>query len=173
MKRILFSALILSFIIFGVNVNKAYGIPNPWVNCGSDMGCAVQKAGFIFSLNVKNYSVRAMTDLIEIKFPIDSKRTVVARKSQSLEGRKIGIGINDISGDYNTYPVNKIVQLENGAMFFVRGKKNKFYVANFEDETGFYSFFCGNGMNMKDIKYIYKLIQESKSQNTVNPQNTP
>lgn len=164
MQKILFSTLISIFLIFGFTVQKTNALPNPWVNCGSDYSCAVQKAGFIFSLNVKNYSVRAMKDMIEIRFPLDAKRNVTARKSQRFEGRKVGIGINDISGDYSTYPVNKIIELDNGALFFVRGNKKKFFVANFEDETGFYSFTCNSGLKVKDIKYLYKLIMESKAQ---------
>ena len=163
MKKIFLSTLVLVFLVFGYSLDKAFGLPNPWINCGSDYGCAAQKAGFVYMLNVKNYSVRAMNDMIEIRFPLDKKRTVTARKSQRLEGRKIAIGINDISGDYSTYPVNKVLLLDNGFMFFVRGKKNKFYVVDFEDETGFYSFSCGSGMTVKDINYFYKLIEESRT----------
>lgn len=164
MRKLLYLILISAYIIFEFAFQNANAIENPWVNCGSDYSCAVQKAGFIYSLNVKNPSIRAMKDMIEIKFLLDKHRTVTARKSTNYEGVKIGIGINDISGVYGTYPVSKMIELDNGALFYARGQKNKYYIINYEDETGFYSFVCGSGIKIKDIKYLYKLILESKSQ---------
>ena len=75
-------------------------------------------------------------------------------------------GFKDISGVYNIYPVNKIITLKNGVKFFVRGKKNKFYVANFAAESGYYSFYCEQGMNLKDINYFYNLLEEAQAPRT-------
>ena len=160
MKKILFLIVICSvFTIY----NKVSALPNPWIECGNDISCASDKAGFNFPLRVEKYSVRAMEDMIEITFPLDKKRMVTVRKSQYYNGRADENGIKDISGDYNNYPVNKTVKINNGINFNVRGTKNKFYVANFAAETGYYSISCSKGLTLKDIKYFYKLLEEAEA----------
>ena len=141
-KILLFTILILSALY----IEKSCAIPNPWVDCGDDISCGANKAGFNLPVRVQNYSVRAMEDMIEITFPLDRKRTVTLRKSQTYNGTADENGIIDISGVYNNYPVNKNLKLKNGVIFKVRGNKNKFYVANFAAETGYYSFYCEKGM---------------------------
>lgn len=162
MKKILFSVLILTLFIFASTMHKASAIPNPWIECGDDIYCAANKAGFNFPLRIKDYSVRAMEDMIEITFPLDKKRIVTVRKSLHYGGDADGNGIKDISGDYNNYPVNKTITLRNGVVFNVRGKKNVFYVVKFAADTGYYSITCEKGLKANDIEYFYKLIREAE-----------
>ena len=158
MRKILLIAFVSLFFM-----QNAYSIPNPWIDCNEDMYCASQKAGFNFPLRVQNYTVRAMADMIEIRFPLDNKRIVTVRKSQNFDGEADESGIKDISGDYNKYPVNKTVKLKNSVIFNVRGYKNKFMVVNFAAESGYYSFYSKDGMYMRDINRLYKLLEEAEA----------
>ena len=160
MKKIGFMLCLatMSMLSFG-----ASALPNPWIECGADIGCGAQKAGFDFPLKVENYTVRAMDGMLEIRFPLDEKRTVIVRKSVTPAGEPDENGIIDISGDYNPYPVNKTVTLENGVKFSVRGEEDNYKVVNFAAETGHYSIMCNEGLNLKDIEYFYKLLEEAES----------
>ena len=156
MKKLLYSSLFIVFLIFAYTVeNRASAIPNPWIDCGDDIYCGAKKAGFNLPVRVKNYSVRAMEGLLEIRFPLDKKRIVSLRKSENYD--------NNLSGVYETYPINKTITLNNGVMFNVRGDKNKYYVANFAAETGYYSIYSKEGMKLKDINYLYKLLEEAEA----------
>jgi len=104
-----------------------------------------------------------MKDMIEITFPLDKKRTVTVRKSEQYDGTADKNGIKDISGVYNNYPVNKSIRLKNGVIFNVRGDKKKYYVVNFAAETGYYSIYSKEGMNLKDINHFYKLLEEAEA----------
>ena len=147
----------------GYAYQKTFAMINPWTDCNDDMYCASKKAGFNFPLRVKNYSVRAMEDMIEIAFPLEKKRIVTARKAQKFDGKADDNGIIDISGVYENYPVNKTIELKNGVKFSVRGEKNKFYVANFAAESGYYGFYCKKGMKIKDLEYLYKVLEEAEA----------
>ena len=156
MKKLLYSSLFIVFLIFAYTVeNRASAIPNPWIDCEDDISCGAKKAGFNLPIRVKNYSVRAMDGLLEIDFPLDKKRNVSLRKSEKYD--------NNLSGVYEIYPINKTITLNNGVMFNVRGNKNKFYVANFAAETGYYSIYSKEGMKLKDINYFYKLLEEAEA----------
>lgn len=160
MKKILYLLFVLSIGLF---VNSINAMPNPWVDCGKDTVCGAKKAGFELPIQLNDYSVRAMEGLYELRFPLDKKREVILRKSQTYEGISDANGIIDISGDYNNYPVNKTIYLKNGTAFNVRGKKDKFYVSNFADETGYYSFYCEQGLKIKDLKKLYKMVKSAES----------
>lgn len=162
MKNYTIILAIIFFTIFGF-IQKTSSIPNPWTDCGDDMSCAVQKAGFNFPLNIQNYTVRAMNDMIEIKFPLDKNRTVTVRKSVLYEGKADKNGIKDISGVYDKYPVNKTVRLKNGVVFNTRGYKTKFHVVNFSAESGYYSFYSKDGMTMNDIVRLYNILEEAEA----------
>ena len=155
------------FIVFlgivGLSAISAKSMPNPWIECGDDISCGALKAGFNFPLNVENYTVRAMEGMLEFRFPLDEKRNVIVRKSTTAEGEADENGIIDISGDYNQYPVNKTVTLENGVKFSVRGDEDNYKVANFAAESGYYSIMCGEGLNMQDIEHFYKLLEEAEA----------
>ena len=154
MKKIFFASLLVISAIFLNSLNqKTFAIPNPWVDCGEDMECAVQKAGFEFPIKVKNPNIRAMEDLIEITFPLDKKRTVCIRKSQTYSG--------DNSGVYINYPINKTISRDN-VLFNVRGDKKNFYVVTFATKSGYYSMYSEEGMKQKDIKRLYNLIYKTE-----------
>ena len=138
-------------------------IPNPWTDCGSDFQCGAEKAGFEFPLKLENYTVRAMNDMMEIRFLLDEDRAVTVRKSTMPKGEPDDNGIIDISGDYNKYPINKTITLENGVNFSVRGDENSYKVVNFAAETGYYSITCAKGLSLKDIEYFYKLLEEAEA----------
>ena len=160
MKKAVFMVFLL---VAGLSAIPAQTMSNPWIECGKDISCGEAKAGFDFPLQVENYTVRAMDDMIELRFPLDEKRNVVMRKSVTSEGNSDENGIIDISGDYNQYPVNKIVSLENGVKFSVRGEENNYKVVNFASESGHYSIMCNEGLSLQDIKYFYKLLEEAET----------
>ncbi len=160
MKKHIFFIILICFTLINL---KTLAMPNPWIDCNDDISCGAKKAGFNFPIRVKNYTVRAMKDMIEINFPLDKKRTVSVRKSQTFKGKPDENGIVDISGVYTSYPVNKTVYINKGIPFSVRGEKNKYYVVNFAAESGYYSFYCQKGLRKKDIKYFYKLLEEAEA----------
>lgn len=163
MKKVLYTTIFAVFSLLIFESYQADAIPNPWIDCDDDISCGAKKAGFNFPLQVKNYSVRAMVGLMQITFPLDKKRSVTVRKSEKYDGNEDRNGIKDISGDYNYYPVNKAIKLPNGVYFNVRGNKNKFYVANFAAETGYYSFSCDKGFKLQELNYFYKLLEEAEA----------
>lgn len=154
---------IVCFLIAALNAYSAQSMINPWVDCGSDMSCGAQKAGFNFPLQVKEYTVRAMEGMLELRFPLNDGRKVIIRKAQTFDGKADENGIIDISGDYNQYPVNKTVILDNGVKFSVRGEEDKYKVVNFAAETGYYSIICNEGLNSADIEYFYELLSEAEA----------
>lgn len=161
MKKLLFSVIFTAVSLFCVG--RVSAIPNPWIDCGGDISCGAKKAGFDFPIKVKNPDVRAMDGLMEITFPLDKKRKVIVRKSLMYGEFISEDGLQDISGDYNTYPVNKTIKIKDGVLFNVRGDKNKFKVASFAAESGYYSFSCEKGMKTGDLKYLYKLVEKAEA----------
>lgn len=156
MKKIFFVTLLAFSAAFVFNFNqKTSAIPNPWIDCGENIYCGAKKAGFNLPVRVENYSVRAMENLLEINFPIDKKREVCLRKSQTYDG--------NLSGVYENYPVNKTITIKDNIPFNIRGDKKKIYVANFAAESGYYSFYSRQGMTMKDINYFYDLLAEAET----------
>ena len=163
MKRYLYLFLVLSIVSIGYCAHKVNAMPNPWIDCEDDIYCGAKKAGFNLPVRVNDYSVRAMKGLLQISFPLDKKRTVIMRKSQTYDDIFDSNGVMDISGDYNEYPVNKTIYLKNTVPFNVRGQKNKFIVANFASETGYYSFYCKQGLTVSDLHKLYKLLEEAEA----------
>ena len=161
MKKLSF---LIFFVLFGFCCNQAsYGIPNPWIDCGDDISCGAKKAGFNLPLRVNNYSVRAMEDMIEIKFPLDKKRMVTIRKSQLYYGNN-----GDNSGVFYNYPVNKTITLKNGILFNTKGDRKNIYVTNFAAESGYYSAFCEKGLSLKDINKLYEILAEAEAPRSTN-----
>ena len=159
MKKIYLSILaILLTVCLGT-----FAMPNPWIECEDNISCGAKQAGFNFPLRVNNYSVRAMKGMIEISFPLNKKRKIIARKAQTFDGPILPNGIVDISGDYNKYKINKTTYLKNGIAFWTRGEKRKFYVAAFAAESGFYSFYCKQGLTTKDLERFYKMLEEAEA----------
>ena len=160
MKKAVFMVC-LAVAVWGAHT--AQSMINPWIECGSDIACGAQKAGFDFPLQVENCTVRAMEGMLELRFPLKDGRKVIVRKAQTFEGEADENGIIDISGDYNQYPVNKTVTLENGVKFSVRGDEDNYKVVNFAAESGYYSIICGEGLNLQAIEHFYKLLEEAEA----------
>ena len=160
MKEVVFMVC-LAVVVWGAHT--AQSMINPWIECGSDIACGTQKAGFDFPLQVENYTVRAMEGMLELRFSLKDGRKVIVRKAQTFAGEADENGIIDISGDYNQYPVNKTVTLDNGVKFSVRGEENSYKVVNFGAETGYYSIMCDEGLNKADIEYFYALLAAAEA----------
>jgi hypothetical protein len=160
MKKIVFMFCFVTAALCGY---RAQSMINPWVDCGNDLGCGAKKAGFNFPIKAENYTVRAMEGMLELRFSLDDGRKVIVRKSVIPEGEGDENGIIDISGDYNVYPVNKTITLDNGVKFSVRGEENSYSVVNFAAETGYYSIICNKGLNKADVEYFYELLSEAEA----------
>ena len=160
MKKTVF---MVCFMIVALGTYAAQSMINPWIDCEDDISCGAKKAGFNFPLNTEKYSVRAMDGMLEVRVKTDDGREVVLRKAIDIDGEPDENGIIDISGDYNEYPVNNTVTLDNGVNFSVRGDENSYKVANFAAENGYYSVMCKDGLTKEDIDKVYKLLSEAEA----------
>ena len=163
MKKVLFT---FCFAIITFATYSAQSMVNPWIDCGNDIYCGAKKAGFDFPLKVKNYTVRAMEGMLELRFSLDDGRKVTVRKALEFEGSADENGIIDISGDYNHYPVSKTIMIKNRVKFSVRGKEDSYKVVNFAAETGYYSIICDDGLKLEDIEYFYELLKDAEAPNS-------
>jgi len=158
---ILFIVAVSAFIFLSActsDESKLVGMPNPWTDCGSNLSCAAKAAGFAFPLNLQNINVRAMKDMIEIQYPLDSTREITIRKTtEDLYNR------TDISVDYNKYPITDTLTLDNGVNFKVRRDGNKIYVAYLGAEQGFYSINCTRGFSKAELQSIYNAIASAEA----------
>ncbi len=159
MKKILYLTLAFLISLLCFNFSKSNAIANPWIDCGDDIYCASNKAGFNFPLRVENYSVRAMKDMIEINYPLDETRTVCVRKTATDEFSNNG----DISGVYIEYPVNEDVTIQESVPIKVRGTGDKIYVMNMAASSGYYSAYCKDGMSLQEVEQIYEIIAEAET----------
>lgn len=141
----------------GKNIKSPYGIPNPWIECGKDLDCAAQKAGFAFPLRLSEYSVRAMNNMIEVTYFLDGNREVVVRKC----GSEINGG--DISGDYGRYPICEEILLHDCVPITLKKDNDRIYVMYFGAESGYFSARCEKGMNLKDVEDIYETIAQAEA----------
>lgn len=131
---------------------------NPWTDCGDDLVLASKIAGFTFPLILSNYWVRAMKGMIEVSYPLDEFRNVCVRKVETLLENQ-----EDISGVYYNYPINKETTLPNGVPIKIRTDENKIYVMNMSASKGYYSAYCKEGMSMKEVYGVYKVIAEAEA----------
>lgn len=141
------------------NVSDKVGIANPWTDCKDDLTYAGKITGFDFPLVLSNYKVRAMKDMIEITYPLDEMRDVVIRKTSGVLYKNI-----DISGNYNNYPINDTLILNNGVKLKVRRDKNLIYVAYIGADSGYYSINCLQGMTEKEVKQVFEVIAEVEAE---------
>ncbi len=154
-KIIIIIGLIVSCVCFTSCKSEMVGMANPWID-NTDYKTAFKKAGFSFPLKLSNYSVRAMKGMIEISYPLDEKRTVYVRKSDTNE-------TGDISGVYTKYPINKEIVLKGAVPMQIRADKDKIYVMNMAAESGYYSAYCPEGMSLKEIEGIYEILAEAEA----------
>lgn len=159
MKNIFKNLVVLLFCSFLIPIltactnDKMIGMPNPWTDCNQNFDCASKVAGFKFPMNLSNYTVRAMKNMIEVTYPLDENRDVTVRKSFVDNN-------GDISGDYNNYPIKENMTFSNGVIVSVRRDKNLIYVTNFSAEQGYYSISCDKGMSFDEVYGVYKVIAE-------------
>ena len=125
---------------------------NPWCDCGINANEARNIAGFNFGLNPKEYEIRAMKNVFEVRFPLDKNRIVTVRKTETNCG--------DCSGDYNKYLVNKEYTLPNTVVVNIRGNEELVNVMYFCAESGCFSVQCNEGMSYDEIYQIFKMIEE-------------
>lgn len=150
--------IILTTVLFcGCATSSMCGMPSPWIECGDNLKCAAKKAGFQFPLVLSNYQVRAMSDMIEITYPLDEFRNVIVRKSLTETDNL------DISGDYNKYPISDEVVLKSGVVINVRRDNTKYYVAYFAAESGVYSINCQKGMSLSELQGVFDVIEAAEA----------
>ena len=136
-------------------------LPNPWHDCQNDLDKAAKIAGFKFPLVLSNFTVRSMKNMIEISYPLDEKRTVSVRKAYDVDEQ--ANPTLDVSGDYNVYPLNEYINLENDVPVHTRGyDKNKIVVVSFGAESGYYTFSCEQGMTKKEVQGVFDVIKEAE-----------
>ena len=163
MKKLTF-LLLTFFILVGCFAKKAeqqsafVGMANPWTDCGTDFEQASLIAGFSFPLKLSNCDVRAMDGMIEVNYPLDEKRTVCVRKTDTDKFANNG----DISGVYIDYPIKQEITLKDCVPVQTRGSRDKIYVMNMAGSNGYYSAYCKYGMTIEDIEGIYNLIAEAE-----------
>ena len=150
------------FIVFlgivGLSAISAQTMPNPWIECGNDISCGAQKAGFNFPLNVENYTVRAMEGMFEFRFPLDEKRKVIVRKSVTAEGEADENGIIDISGDYNDYSQTESAEMS-GMNVTLRGNDNKIFNVTWNSDGYSYAIVSDKGLERDDVEAIVGAVK--------------
>lgn len=137
-------------------------IPNTWKDCQNDLNKASKIAGFNFPLVLSNFTVRSMKNMIEISYPLDEKRNVVVRKTDRLDEKTNPH--YDISGDYNVYPKNKEIKINQGVPVYVRGYdlNKEIIVMSFAAESGYYTARCEQGMTLKEANGVFEVIKEAE-----------
>ncbi len=163
MKKLIF--LLITFFVLVSCSNKAVeektmliGMANPWTDCGTNFNQAAEIAGFTFPLKLSNCDVRAMNGMIEVNYPLDEKRNVCVRKTDTEKFANNG----DISGVYIDYPINKEIILKNSVPLKIRGTEDKIYVMNMSASSGYYSAYCEQGMSLQEIEQIYETIADAE-----------
>lgn len=150
-KKILFlvSLLTASIMLFNAsNASNIVSMPNVWSECGKDMECAQNVAGFDFLiLPSTTYTVRAMKGMIEIHYNLDETRNAIIRKSNLKKG--------DISGVYTKYPIKNKLKIKNNISVNVRGTNDKIFVAYIGKN---YSIYCKDGFTIEELVNIYDTI---------------
>ncbi len=160
-KLISFLGFYFSLFLFLIGCNTTNSLtplhlPNPWTDCKENLSQASEIAGFSFPLSLTNYSVRAMKNIIEIRYPLNENRLLIIRK-----GRKF-FKDSDISGDYHQYPVTEKLSFKNNILITIRKDDKAIYVISFESDNHAYSVNSSNGMTTKEALDIYKVISEAE-----------
>ncbi len=133
------------------------GMDNPWIDCGTDLNLAAQKAGFTFPLSLSNYTVRAMNDMIEVTYPLDKHRKVSVRKSETESNG------GNISGDYTNYPITDEVLIKSCVPIKLKRDQDKIYIMYFGAESGYFSARCPQGINLQEVEKIYETIAAAET----------
>ncbi len=137
--------------------NHHAGMPNPWINCQDSLTKAAEISGFSFPLLLSNYTVRAMKDLIEIRYPLDETRYLLVRKGKKTFAHE------DISGNYHYYPKTEKTVLDNQMTMTLRRDGQSVYVMLLTTDMYLYSVNCQKGMTLEEVRTIYQVIAEAEN----------
>lgn len=144
------------------NANQATGkataedvqIANPFVECAT-IGDAEQLAGFSMRVpeDVVGYEEKYITaiekDMIEVQFSHGEDAELWFRK---------GVGVEDISGDYNTYKEEKLVDVQ-GQSVTIKGTEKGYKLAIWN--VNGYAYAIGSTTELSEdalVQYISELI---------------
>ena len=145
---------IATCLVSACTKNDMYcNMQNPWVDCGTDMICAQKKSGLKFSPIGTKYDIRAMKDMIEVRYYDDEKGKITVRKAKITE-------FGDISGDYTQYPIRGDFEYNNIVFCYQAFEENKIRVVNFEDFRHDYSIACEKGLTKDEVINIYEIIKK-------------
>lgn len=92
------------------------------------------------------------SDLMEIIYAGDENYTKEIRLRKAITDQ------DDISGDYNTYEEEPVIEIE-GKNIKVRINDGKYYVATWKDNGFAYSLSTSEGMTLEDIERLVSLIK--------------
>lgn len=116
-------------------------LPNPFVECET-MAQAEQLAGF--SMTLPNMIPNWMDDM-EIRAVEDSMIDVVFTGAGNTLSVRKGVGQDDISGDYSSYPETETVDLD-GRSVTLKGEEGKVSLAVWSDGEYAYAVRCSYGI---------------------------
>jgi len=139
------------------NTTSKVFLPNPWTNCQNDLTKEETLAGFAFPVVLSNYTVRAMKDMIEVRYPLDENRYLTVRKGGKIFAQ------TDISGDYHTYPIIEKIALDKQVNITLRRDEKSIYVLFFSAKGHAYSIHCPKGMAKKEALGAYRVIAEAEN----------
>lgn len=127
-------------------ITESVQIPNPWVDCAS-LEEAGKLAGFSFTAPdalegyPEKYIAAIENEIAEVIFNDEDGAEICFRK---------GVGIEDISGDYNDYAVTEI-QTVDGKTLTCKGNDGLVSNATWTDGTYAYSIMSTVGMTAKQL----------------------
>ncbi len=133
------------------------GMPNPFIECENPQR-AYSVAGFKMTIPESldspymNRIIRAINgNLIEViyKNPSDLKDEVRLRKA---------FGEDDVSGDWNKYPVNKNIEIS-GKKVLLRGEENNFHVASWKVGKFAYAVISRKGLSESSILKVAAALE--------------
>lgn len=140
------------FALAGAQTNE------DWTECGTDVACAEQTAGFSFPLQVTDYTLRAARGLLEISFPLDTARNVrvIKTETEPAEIHALGEGLQPALKE-------SPLQLPDGITVTVFSDNQNTYLMHFGASGGFYTAYCLEGLTTDDMNHIYRLIAEAET----------
>lgn len=156
-KFLILFCFLVSFLAVGCTrqTEDVDVVKSSLTDCRDDMDCAEKVSGIKFPLVLSNFRVSAISDLIEITYPLDEFKDVTIRKTTLNADNKL-----DIDKDYSNYADFGVLSLENGVDVKVRRSNDVIYVAYLTADSGYYSMYSPKGLSEKEIWQIYNLLAE-------------
>ncbi len=119
-----------------------------------DYCSAAKKAGFDFSLKVKNPQIKAKKGEIEVGF-IYKGKSITITKTDKCKTKEDKDGVCIIKNK-----ANEKYFLLNCVPFNIYKKEGNIVIANFTASSGYYSITCQEGFSKTELLYFYHLIEE-------------